>query len=79
MDGKVLLETKSRVAIAPDGHCDPYAALCIPLSLTDKTRTVLSKSQLTQGPLHARLLCLVRVADPVYIGYGISKQADCAA
>lgn len=82
MDGKVLLETKSRVAVAPDGNGGLYAALRSPLSSTDKTRTVLSDLDARKVLyVHAYCVdnCLVRVADPVFVGYGISKQADCAA
>jgi len=82
MDGKVLLETKSRVAVAPDGNGGLYAALRTPLSPTDKTRTVLSDLESRRVLyVHAYCVdnCLVRVADPVFVGYGISKQADCAA
>jgi UDP-N-acetylglucosamine/UDP-N-acetylgalactosamine diphosphorylase len=82
MDGKVLLETKSRVAVAPDGNGGVYAALRSPLSPTDKTRTVLSDLESRKVLyVHAYCVdnCLVRVADPVFVGYGITKQADCAA
>ena len=82
MDGKVLLETKSRIAVAPDGNGGLYAALRSPISPTDKTRTVLSDLESRKVLyVHAYCVdnCLVRVADPVFVGYGISKQADCAA
>ena len=82
MDGKVLLETKSRVAVAPDGNGGLYAALRTPLSPTDKSRSVLSDLESRKVLyVHAYCVdnCLVRVADPVFIGYGIHKQADCAA
>ena len=82
MDGKVLLETKSRVAVAPDGNGGLYAALRTPLSSTDKTRSVLGDLEARKVRyVHAYCVdnCLVRVADPVFVGYGISKQADCAA
>jgi UDP-N-acetylglucosamine/UDP-N-acetylgalactosamine diphosphorylase len=82
MEGKVLLETKSKVAVAPDGNGGVYAALRSPLSPTDKTRTVLSDLESRKVLyVHAYCVdnCLVRVADPVFVGYGISKQADCAA
>ena len=82
MDGKVLLETKSRVAVAPDGNGGLYAALRSPLPSTDNTRSVLDDLE-TRKVLYVHAYCvdncLVRVADPVFIGYGISKQVDCAA
>jgi len=82
MDGKVLLETKARVAVAPDGNGGLYAALRTPISRTDKNRTVLSDLESRKVLyVHAYCVdnCLVRVADPVFVGYSINKQADCAA
>ncbi|KAL4069862.1 nucleotide-diphospho-sugar transferase [Scleroderma yunnanense] len=81
MDGKIMLETRSRVAVAPDGNGGLYAATRASLSPTDE-RTVLSDLS-TRGVLYVHAYCvdncLVRVADPVFLGYCISKQADCAA
>lgn len=82
MDGKVILDSPSRVAVAPEGNGGLYAALRAPLSPSNKSHTVLS--DLTQRKIlyvHAYGVdnCLVRVADPVFFGYSISKQADCAA
>ncbi|OCH86664.1 nucleotide-diphospho-sugar transferase [Obba rivulosa] len=82
MDGKVILESPSRVAVAPDGNGGLYAALRTPLSPSDKSRSVLSDLEARKVQyVHAYCVdnCLVRVADPVFLGYGISKQADCAA
>ena len=74
MDGKVLLDTKSRVAVAPDGNGSIHAALHQPVSSKseDATRTVLSN-------LAARKIdycvdnCLVKVIDPIFIGYCIHE------
>ena len=84
MDGKVLLDTKSRVAVAPDGNGGLYAALRQPVSSKpeDATRSVLS--DLTARKVryvHSYCVdnCLVKVADPIFIGYCIHKQSDCAA
>ncbi|KAJ3772422.1 UDP-N-acetylglucosamine diphosphorylase [Lentinula raphanica] len=82
MEGKVFLETPGSVAVAPDGNGGLYAATRSPLSSHDKSHTVLSDlAQRNILYVHAYCVdnCLVRVADPVFIGYGISKQADCAA
>lgn len=82
MEGKVILDSPSHVAVAPDGNGGLYAATRAPLSPSDKSRTVLSDlaSRKIQY-IHAYCVdnCLVRVADPVFLGYSISKQADCAA
>ncbi|KAF7307164.1 hypothetical protein MIND_00510000 [Mycena indigotica] len=82
MDGKVILESPSRVAVAPGGNGGLYAATRSPISSNDKSHTVLT--DLTKRGvkfIHAYGVdnCLVRVADPVFIGYSIAKQVECAA
>lgn len=82
MEGKVLLDTKSHVAVAPDGNGGLYAATRFPISPTDKSHTVLTdlaKRKILYVHVYGVDNCLVRVADPVFLGYSIKKQADCAA
>lgn len=84
-EGKVLLENTGKVAEAPDGNGGLYAALRVPLSR--KINNLDSKSILEDLALHKIQIvhaycvdnCLVKVADPVFIGYCIEKQAECAA
>jgi len=76
-----MLETPSKVGVAPDGNGGLYAALRQPLT-TDPSLTVLT--DLTRRKvlyIHAYCVdnCLVRVADPVFLGYCIQKQSACAA
>lgn len=81
-DGRVLLESPYRVAVAPDGNGGLYAATRSPLSPEDKSHTVLSdlaKRKILYVHAYCVDNCLVRVADPVFLGYSIQKQADCAA
>lgn len=82
MDGKIMLETPSRVAVAPDGNGGLYAATRSPLSPSDGSRSVLTDLS-SRGVLYVHAYCvdncLVKVADPVFLGYCITKQADCAA
>jgi UDP-N-acetylglucosamine/UDP-N-acetylgalactosamine diphosphorylase len=81
MEGKVLLEMPSRVAVAPDGNGGLYAATRSPL-FPGKSDTVLSdlaKRKILYVHAYCVDNCLVRVADPVFLGYSIQKQADCAA
>ncbi|KAG6837642.1 hypothetical protein H0H93_004918 [Arthromyces matolae] len=81
-DGLVLLETPSRVAVAPDGNGGLYAATRAPISQADPSSTVLSdleKRKILYVHVYGVDNCLVRVADPVFFGYSIQKQADCAA
>ncbi|GAA5914971.1 UDP-N-acetylglucosamine diphosphorylase [Sporobolomyces salmoneus] len=80
-DGKIFLDTPSSVAVAPDGNGGLYAALKTPLS-SSSDRTVLSDlSSRNISYLHAYCVdnCLVRVADPVFLGYCISRGSDCGA
>ncbi|WWC72899.1 uncharacterized protein I206_106863 [Kwoniella pini CBS 10737] len=80
-DGKLLLSTPSSLSVAPDGNGGLYAALRRPLSSND-SRTVLSDMK-SNGIeyIHAYCVdnCLVKVADPVFIGYCLSKQSQAGA
>ncbi|KAH7930931.1 UDP-N-acetylglucosamine diphosphorylase [Leucogyrophana mollusca] len=82
MEGKIMLDSPSHVAVAPDGNGGLYAATRAPLSPTDKSHTVLTDLR-RRNVLYVHTYCvdncLVKVADPVFLGYCIAKNADCAA
>jgi UDP-N-acetylglucosamine/UDP-N-acetylgalactosamine diphosphorylase len=71
-DGKIFLESKSSVSVAPDGNGGIYAALRKEGILDDLTKRGIKH-------IHAYCVdnCLCRVADPIFLGYSIASKADC--
>lgn len=73
-DGKIMLETTSKISKSPDGNGGIYKAL--------RDRNILAEiKRLGVQYLHAHSVdnILVKVADPIFIGYCITKNADCGA
>ncbi|CCG82699.1 UDP-N-acetylglucosamine pyrophosphorylase [Taphrina deformans PYCC 5710] len=72
-DGKIILESPSKIAVAPDGNGGIYNALITGGVLEDMER---------RGIEHVQVYCvdncLAKVADPTFFGWAASRKLDIA-
>ncbi|KOC62272.1 UDP-N-acetylhexosamine pyrophosphorylase [Habropoda laboriosa] len=72
LDGKIILDEKYRLSKAPDGNGGLYRAL-----MTQKILDDMIQRGTRSVHVHSVDNILIRVADPIFLGYCLSSSTDC--
>lgn len=73
MEGKILMEDKYKVAVAPDSNGSIYHAL-----YNKEVIDSLKKRGILYSHCYDVDNCITKVADPIFIGYSVTKNVDCS-
>lgn len=72
LNGKIILDEKHQISKAPDGNGGLYKALRTQGILDDMARR-----DIRSVHVHSVDNILIKVADPIFIGYCLSTSTDC--
>jgi len=78
-EGKIFLESKFAMAVAPDGNGGMYTALSRARADGRSVLDDLKERGIEYVHAYGVDNCLVKVADPVFLGYNIVKGTECGA
>lgn len=73
-EGRIILDSKNKIALSPDGNGGIYKALH-----SNQIIAHMKKNNVKYLHTHSVDNILIKVADPTFIGYCVLNKSDCAA